>query len=113
MSLVMQSAAQPVSSTDPLGSHEIVAVLPGMPMVHPGTFDLQAVFNDEVIGSLRVLWPWPEGTNGTTLAFPSGDVWIPVLLAIAGAVVVLMMSRREAAIVAEVVDAGEAAETVS
>ncbi len=36
-----------------------------------------------MLGSLRVLWPWPGGTNTTDLAAPSGDVWVPILLAVA------------------------------
>src|SRR5690606_17821037 len=40
-------------------------------------------------GSLRVLWPWPEGTAGTGLGSPSGDVLVPLLMALAGTVVVL------------------------
>ncbi len=42
-----------------------------------------------MLGSLRVLWPWPGGTNTTDLAAPSGDVAVPVLLAIVGAAVVI------------------------
>ncbi|HSL58925.1 MAG TPA: DUF368 domain-containing protein [Acidimicrobiales bacterium] len=37
-----------------------------------------------MIGSLRVLWPWPEGTGGTTMTWPEGDVVVPVLLAVVG-----------------------------
>lgn len=42
-----------------------------------------------MIGSLRVLWPWPDGTETANLASPSGDIVAPLLLALAGAVVVL------------------------
>jgi putative membrane protein len=42
-----------------------------------------------MIGSTRVLWPWPGGTQTTTLAAPSGDVFIPVLLALAGCAAVV------------------------
>ncbi len=42
-----------------------------------------------MLGSLRVLWPWPGGTNTTDLASPSGDVWIPILLAVVGVAVVI------------------------
>lgn len=64
-------------------------------------------------GSLRVLWPWPDGTGGTDLGAPDGDLLVPVLLAAAGAAVVLLVTRREAAIAEDVEEAGEAAETVS
>jgi len=42
-----------------------------------------------MLGSLRVLWPWPGGTNTTDLAAPAGDIAIPILLAIAGIAVVV------------------------
>ncbi|NNE11168.1 MAG: DUF368 domain-containing protein [Ilumatobacter sp.] len=42
-----------------------------------------------MLGSLRVLWPWPAGTSTTELAAPTGDVAIPVLLAVVGAAVVI------------------------
>ncbi len=46
-----------------------------------------------MLGSTRVLWPWPNGTETTTLAAPSGDVVVPVLLAIAGATLVVGVER--------------------
>jgi putative membrane protein len=61
-----------------------------------------------MFGSLRVLWPWPNGTgseestNGAELALPAGDVWWPIGLALlAGAAIV---------IVARVAGASEAVE---
>ena len=42
-------------------------------------------------GSLRVLWPWPDGTDTANLASPV-DPLIPVLLAGAGFVVVMAIS---------------------
>lgn len=44
-----------------------------------------------MLGSLRVLWPWPGGTNTTELAGPSGDVGVPILLAVIGLVVVVVV----------------------
>jgi putative membrane protein len=44
------------------------------------------------VGSLRVLWPWPEGTESTTLAAPSCNVVGPVLLAVAAAGLVLALT---------------------
>ncbi len=36
-------------------------------------------------GSLRVLWPWPDGTDTARLAAPEGTEWlVPLLLALAG-----------------------------
>jgi putative membrane protein len=48
-----------------------------------------AVMIGLMLGSLRVLWPWPGGTNTTELGAPSGDVAVPVLLMVAGFTVVL------------------------
>jgi len=42
-----------------------------------------------MLGSTRVLWPWPNGTNTTTLAWPSGDVVVPVALIVVAAAVVV------------------------
>ena len=44
-----------------------------------------------MLGSTRVLWPWPNGTNTTTLSMPSDDVAIPVLLFVVGATVVVIV----------------------
>jgi putative membrane protein len=44
-----------------------------------------------MIGSTRVLWPWPGGTNTTTLGAPEGDVLVPVLLIVVGLVVVIVV----------------------
>ena len=46
-----------------------------------------------MLGSLRVLWPWPNGTHTTRLGSPSADVLVPVLLAAAGAVLVVGVER--------------------
>ncbi|MFP3915929.1 MAG: DUF368 domain-containing protein [Actinomycetota bacterium] len=64
-------------------------------------------------GSLRILWPWPDGTGGTALSGPSGDVVLPLLLAAAGAVAVLVVTRREEVMADRVEAAGEAAEAPS
>jgi putative membrane protein len=42
-----------------------------------------------MLGSLRVLWPWPGGTATTRLGRPADDVLVPVLLAIVGFAVVV------------------------
>lgn len=48
-----------------------------------------------MLGSLRVLWPWPGGTETTRLALPSsGDpLVLPVVLAVVGFVLVLGVSE--------------------
>ena len=43
-------------------------------------------------GSLRVLWPWPDGTDTANLSSPT-DPLAAVLLAIAGFLVVVVISR--------------------
>ena len=42
-----------------------------------------------MLGSTRVLWPWPNGTNTTTLSAPADDVAFPLLLAAIGVIVVI------------------------
>ena len=37
-----------------------------------------------LLGSLRVLWPWPNGVFSTRLEKPSGDIGWPIALAIVG-----------------------------
>ncbi|MXW42672.1 MAG: DUF368 domain-containing protein [Acidimicrobiia bacterium] len=60
-------------------------------------------------GSLRVLWPWPAGVgvisrhaeetiDGTGLGWaPIADLWLPAVLAVAAAFLVLVLSRRVSA----------------
>ncbi|MBD8061110.1 DUF368 domain-containing protein [Oceanitalea stevensii] len=58
-----------------------------------------------MLGSLRILWPWPHGLETTSLGAPSGPVLVPVLLALGGFAVVVgvdllgrrVSSRRERA----------------
>ncbi len=50
-----------------------------------------------MLGSLRVLWPWPGGVESTELAAPADPVAGPVLLAVGGFAVVILVefvSRR-------------------
>ncbi|HMM49881.1 MAG TPA: DUF368 domain-containing protein [Miltoncostaeaceae bacterium] len=53
-----------------------------------------------MIGSLRVLWPWPAGTENTALGLPSAGEWVmPLLLALVAGVVVVgvgLIGRRAA-----------------
>ncbi|MFM7755842.1 MAG: DUF368 domain-containing protein [Actinomycetota bacterium] len=44
-----------------------------------------------MLGSLRVLWPWPGGTATTTMSWPRDDVAIPVVLALVGLAVVVVV----------------------
>lgn len=46
-----------------------------------------------MLGSVRVLWPWPNGTSTTSLAAPQDDVMIPFALMILAAAVVVVVER--------------------
>ncbi len=64
-----------------------------------------AVMVGLLLGSLRVLWPWPHGVgvisrdeaetvDGTGLGWaPAGDLWLPIVLAVAAAAIVTALSR--------------------
>ena len=66
-----------------------------------------AVMAGLLLGSLRVLWPWPAGVgvisrhteetvDGTGLAWaPADEIWFPALLALAAATLVLALSRLQ------------------
>lgn len=41
-----------------------------------------------MLGSLRVLWPWPDGTDSTSVTWPGDDVVVPVVIAVAAAAAV-------------------------
>jgi putative membrane protein len=44
-----------------------------------------------MIGSTRVLWPWPNGTNTTTMTLPREDVVVPFVIVVVGAAVVVIV----------------------
>ncbi len=46
-----------------------------------------------MLGSTRVLWPWPGGVETTTLARPSDPVAVPIVLAVVGFVAVIAVER--------------------
>lgn len=46
-----------------------------------------------MLGSMRVLWPWPGGTATTELSAPSGDVLVPLAIALAGFAAVVLIER--------------------
>ncbi|HEX6425557.1 MAG TPA: DUF368 domain-containing protein [Acidimicrobiales bacterium] len=46
-----------------------------------------------MLGSVRVLWPWPGGTGTTELAAPADDVLLPIALGAVGFAVVLVIGR--------------------
>jgi len=47
-----------------------------------------------LLGSLRVLWPWPNGINGPELSGPIADEFaVPFLLAVVGAGLVFFITR--------------------
>ncbi|WP_419930083.1 DUF368 domain-containing protein [Candidatus Poriferisocius sp.] len=67
-----------------------------------------AVMVGLLLGSLRVLWPWPAGVgvisrhaeeaiDGTGLGWaPAADLWLPALLAVAAASLVLVLAAMAA-----------------
>ena len=58
---------------------------------------VMAILIGLMLGSLRVLWPWPAGVDSTELELPADPIVVPVLLAVAGfalVVVVEFVSRR-------------------
>ena len=46
-----------------------------------------------MVGSMRVLWPWPKGVDSTALEAPSGAVAVPIILAVVSFVVVVAFER--------------------
>ncbi|WP_413453024.1 DUF368 domain-containing protein [Georgenia phoenicis] len=46
-----------------------------------------------MLGSLRLLWPWPHGLESTVLGAPTDPVGAPVLLAVLGLAVVVGVDR--------------------
>jgi putative membrane protein len=46
-----------------------------------------------MVGSMRVLWPWPNGTHTTRLAAPADEVVLPIVLALGGAALVIAVEH--------------------
>jgi len=58
---------------------------------------VMAVLIGLMIGSLRVLWPWPAGVDSTALGAPSDPLAVPLALAVGGFVLVMgveLVSKR-------------------
>ena len=55
---------------------------------------MMAAITGVLLGSLRVLWPWPNGIDGTELSGPIADEFAaPFLLAVVGAGIVVLLAR--------------------
>jgi putative membrane protein len=54
---------------------------------------VMAVLTGLLIGSLRVLWPWPEGAESAAIDPPSGAWPLALALALGGTVLVLVIGR--------------------
>ncbi len=52
---------------------------------------VMAILIGLMLGSLRVLWPWPDGANSTQLGPPDETVAVTVVLAVTGLVLVLVV----------------------
>jgi hypothetical protein len=46
-----------------------------------------------MVGSLRILWPWPDGVQGSGLSGPEGDLFGVLLAVLLGFAVVLVIAR--------------------
>ena len=46
-----------------------------------------------MLGSMRVLWPWPGGVESTIVEAPGDDMVMPILLAVVGFAVVAVVGR--------------------
>jgi len=58
---------------------------------------VMAVLIGLMLGSLRVLWPWPAGVDSTALGAPSDPLAVPLALAVFGFVLVMgveLISKR-------------------
>jgi putative membrane protein len=51
-----------------------------------------------MIGSIRVLWPWPSGLDSTELGWIEGPVLVPIGLMVLGFVVVVAIDLISARI---------------
>jgi putative membrane protein len=55
---------------------------------------VMAAITGLLLGSLRVLWPWPNGIDGPELSGPVADEFAaPFLLAVVGAGLVFLITR--------------------
>ena len=54
---------------------------------------VMAILIGLMLGSVRVLWPWPEGVDSTRLEVPDDHVAVSIALAVTGFVLVLGISR--------------------
>ena len=52
-----------------------------------------AVLIGLMAGSLRVLWPWPNGVDSTEIGVPEGNVPVALALAVIAFVVVVVVAR--------------------
>jgi len=46
-----------------------------------------------LMGSLRILWPWPHGVESTAIGAPNSDVLLAVLIATAAFAIVIIVAR--------------------
>jgi putative membrane protein len=68
-----------------------------------------AVMIGLMVGSLRVLWPWPDGTESTVLCAPSDPITFPIALAVVGFAIVLAIELVSTRMIGHEASASDAA----
>jgi len=55
-------------------------------------FYIMSILIGFTAGSLRILWPWPNGLNNAVLGLPENDVLLPILFWVIGFTVIAIMN---------------------
>ena len=79
----------------------IVGTIIGLALFSQVLYQALRLHHDTVIaalvglmaGSLRILWPWPQGVESTAIGAPNSDVLLAVLIAAAAFAVVIVVAR--------------------
>ncbi|MCL1601501.1 MAG: DUF368 domain-containing protein [Actinomycetia bacterium] len=79
----------------------IVGTIIGLALFSQVLYQALRLHHDTVIaalvglmaGSLRILWPWPQGVGSTAIGAPNSDVLLAVLIAAAAFAVVIVVAR--------------------
>ena len=79
----------------------IVGTIIGLALFSQVLYQALRLHHDTVIaalvglmaGSLRILWPWPQGVESTAIGTPNSDILLAVLIAAAAFAVVIVVAR--------------------